>query len=153
VAVTPAVAGDAARGRNYFTGGIRFQNGGAPCMACHTAGNIGQMGGGNLGLDKTDLFTRVGAAGISAMLDNPAFPVMREAFKGKTFTAQEKADLIAFFQQAATEPTRPAAVYSGRMFYAAFFGALVLFIAMYLVWINRREGLSERIRRSQRRAR
>lgn len=153
VASAPAATGDGVKGRALFTGGVRFQNGGAPCMACHTAGNIGQMGGGNLGLDKTDLFTRVGAAGISAMLDNPAFPVMREAFKGKTFTAREKADLIAFFQQVANEPTRPASIYSGRMFYAAFFGALALFIVMYLVWINRREGLGERIRRSQRSAR
>lgn len=150
---TPVAMGDAAKGRALFTGKLAFQNGGAPCMACHTAGNIGLMGGGNLGLDKTDLFTRLGAAGISAVLENPAFPVMREAFKGKAFTAQEKADLVAFFEQAAKEMPQPAAVYSGRMFFAAFFGALALFVVMYLLWINRREGLAERIRRTQRSAR
>lgn len=116
-------------------------------MACHTAGSNTLMGGGNLGKDLTDLYTRLGAAGIQGVLSNIAFPVMREAYKGKPLTPPEIAALTAFFAEVAKEPVRPAWVDSGRLFYAGFFGALALFGAMYLLWLNRRVSLSEKLRR------
>lgn len=137
----------AAQGKALFIGQARFQNGGAPCMACHTAGSNTLVGGGSLGKDLTDLYTRLGAAGIQGVLSNIAFPVMREAYKGKALTPSEITALTAFFAEVAKEPVRPAWVDSGRLFYAGFFGALALFGAMYLLWLNRRMSLSEKLRR------
>lgn len=137
----------AAQGKALFLGQARFQNGGAPCIACHTAGSIPLVGGGSLGRDLTDLYTRLGAAGIQAVLSNIAFPVMRETYKGKELTPSEIAALTAFFAEVAKEPVRPVGVYSVRLFYAGFFGALALFGGMYLLWLNRRMSLSERVRR------
>lgn len=134
-------------GRALFGGQVRFQNGGAPCMACHTAGGLGALGGGSLGKNLTDLHTRLGSAGIQAVLDNPAFLVMREAYKGKTFTPEEKAALAAFFEQTAKETTYPASTYAGRLWFVGVVGALVLFGLMGLLWNNRRESLAEKIRR------
>lgn len=145
---SPLPAGDPARGKALFLGQQHFSNGGAPCMACHTAGNLGQMGGGSLGKDKTDLYTRLGDAGIQAVLTNPAFPVMREAFKGKPLTPEEISALAAFFQQIANQPSQTTPqMNQARLLFAGLGGALVMFVVMYMFWNNRRVGLAERIRR------
>lgn len=140
-------AAQAALGRAFFTGQKAFANGGAPCMACHTAGNLGPMGGGSLGKDLTDLYTRLGEAGIQGVLSSIAFPVMREAYKGKVLTPEEIRALTAYFAEVAKEPARAAWVDSGRLLYAGIFGALALFGGMYLLWLNRRVSPAERIRR------
>ncbi len=147
---TPTAQADPAlaeKGRALFIGQQRFQNGGAPCMACHTAGNFGPMGGGSLGRDLTDLHTRMGAAGIQGVLSNIAFPVMRESYEGQPLTQEEILALTAFFAQTAGKPANSSLLDLGRMLYAAFFGALLLFGLMYLFWKNRRVGLAERLRR------
>src|SRR3974390_88344 len=40
-----AVRGDPETGKDLFTGVARFHNGGPPCMACHSVGGIGALGG------------------------------------------------------------------------------------------------------------
>ncbi len=144
VSTDPALA---AKGQALFLGQQPFQNGGAPCMACHTAGNFGPMGGGSLGRDLTDLHTRLGAAGIQGVLSNIAFPVMRESYKGHPLTPEEITALTAFFAETAGKPGNTASMDAARMLFAGLVGLLVLFGAMYLYWNNRRLGLAERIRR------
>ncbi|GIW27161.1 MAG: hypothetical protein KatS3mg070_0524 [Meiothermus sp.] len=149
-ASAPAAPTDPAladKGRALFLGQQPFKNGGAPCMACHTAGNFGPMGGGSLGKDLTDLHTRLGAAGIQGVLSNIAFPVMRESYKGKPLTPEEITALTAFFAQTAGKPGNTATMDAARMLFAGLLGLLVLFGVMYLYWNNRRLGLAERIRR------
>lgn len=142
----------AARGQALFLGQQRFKNGGAPCMACHSVGNFGPMGGGSLGRDLTDLHTRLGAAGIQSVLSSIAFPVMRESYKGHPLTSEEIEALTAFFAQTAGKPGNTASMDAARMLFAGLVGLLVLFGAMYLYWNNRRLGLAERIRTSSRRS-
>jgi hypothetical protein len=118
-------------------------------MACHTAGHIGLMDGGNLGTDLTRLHARLGEAGVRGVLSNvAAFPVMRESYRGKLLTPGEIDALTAFFAQtAAGPPANPNRVDTARMLFPGLVGLVVLFGVMYLVWINRRQGLAERIRR------
>lgn len=137
----------AEQGRALFLGQQSLANGGAPCMACHTAGQVGVLGGGSLGKDLTDLHTRLGDAGITGVLSSIAFPVMRESYKNKALTEGEIQALVAFFAEAAKQPVHSPAVYSGRLFYIAAAGALLLFVLMFLLWINRRPSLAERLRR------
>lgn len=147
-AASPAPAAEqAALGRALFAGQKAFAKGGAPCMACHNAGNLGPMGGGSLGKDLTDLYVRLGEAGIKGVLANIAFPVMREAYKGKPLTEAEINALVAFFTQASKEARYSSAVYGGRMWYAAVPIALALFGVMALIWLGRRPSLAERLRR------
>ena len=49
-AAAAALKGNAETGKDLFTGAERFANGGPPCMACHSTGGIGALGGGRLGL-------------------------------------------------------------------------------------------------------
>lgn len=144
---TPTDPALAAKGQALFLGQQPFQNGGAPCMACHTAGNFGPMGGGSLGRDLTNLHTRLGAAGIQGVLSNIAFPVMRESYKGKPLTQEEILALTAFFAQTAGKPANTNQMDMARMLFAGLIGLVVLFGFMYVLWNNRRLGLAERIRR------
>jgi hypothetical protein len=121
-------------------------------MACHTAGNFGLMGGGNLGTDLTRLHARLGEAGVRGVLSNvAAFPVMRESYRGKLLTPEEITALTAFFAEtAAGPPANPNQVDMARMLFPGLIGLAMLFGVMYLLWINRRQGLAERIRRRNR---
>ena len=58
----PAVQGNPQIGKELFTGVTRFANGGPPCMACHSVGGIGALGGGNLGPDLTGVASRSSGA-------------------------------------------------------------------------------------------
>ena len=45
-AASAPVQGNPQSGKELFTGVTRFANGGPPCMACHSVGGIGALGGG-----------------------------------------------------------------------------------------------------------
>jgi hypothetical protein len=157
---------DVERGRALFVGEIAFENGGAPCMACHHVGNLGApgggtlakdfidlagnlvaLGGGTLGKDLTDLSRRLGGPGaVEAVLAKPAFPVMRASYAGKPFSAEEKRGLAAYL--ASLEQVGP----TGRGGDTATFwlagsgGMLGLFGLLALAQSRRRPSLAERIR-------
>ncbi len=138
--------GDAARGRALFLGSARFANGGAACVACHTAGQVGALGGGALGPDLSDLYRRFGEAGLASALKTPAFRVMRETYRDKPLTDAEVADLIAFFKAVgAAEPAPQAGL--ARLWQLGLLGMGLLLAAMYAFWPRQRESLAERLRR------
>lgn len=92
-------AGAVERGENLFLGATGLVNGGMACMACHTAGSHGNLGGNGLGPDLTTVHSRLGGTpGLTAVLENPAFLVMRSAYADKPITAQERLDLAAFLE-------------------------------------------------------
>ncbi|AEB12580.1 c-type cytochrome [Marinithermus hydrothermalis] len=138
--------GDAARGRALFLGSARFTNGGAACVACHTAGQVGALGGGALGPDLSALYRRFGEAGLSSALKTPAFRVMRETYRDKPLTDAEVADLIAFFKAVdGAEPAPQAGL--ARLWQLGLLGMGLLLAAMYAFWPRQRESLAERLRR------
>ncbi len=130
---TPA-AGDVEEGKALFLGRVRFEAGSAPCAACHTAGPDGALGGKTLAADLTTVFEDMGGAeGLSEILDNPEFPVMAESYRGKTFTVQEKEDLIAFFAGLGEAEPPPAGGRVGKLEIFGALGMLLLFGFMAFV--------------------
>ncbi len=98
----PAVQGNAESGKDLFTGVVRFQNGGPPCMACHSVGGIGALGGGQLGPDLTKVVERLGgAAGVNAFIAGTPTPTMRAVWSQRPLTDQERANVVGFLSQAA----------------------------------------------------
>lgn len=77
------------RGRMLFEGSMRLQAGGPVCLSCHAAGGAGILGGGGLALDLSHAYARYGDKGLSKVLNNIAFPIMTEVYKGKDLTADE----------------------------------------------------------------
>ncbi|NLG72819.1 MAG: cytochrome c [Chloroflexi bacterium] len=140
--------GSALAGQKLFTGETRLMNGGPACIACHTAPGAGFLQGGSLGPDLTHVIQRYGEAGLASNLDQINFPPMVGSFQNRPLTAQEQADLIAYFQWSDTQASTPASSRTSLMFGLGAGGALILFGMMAIFWPLQRESLSSRLRKS-----
>ncbi|MBE9502831.1 MAG: c-type cytochrome [Proteobacteria bacterium] len=142
VASSPAVvlaetagSGDVAAGKALFTGGQSFENGGPPCISCHSAGDsLGALGGGSLGPNLTKVWE-----------DNPYFidvnwindegvPVMGSVFSRRNVTEDEVQHLQAFF---ASVTQQSSASYTGKFVIISIIGAVVLLIIYSILWSGR----------------
>lgn len=129
----PPPAGDLVAGKGLFTGSRRLQNGGPPCMGCHSIAGIGALGGGALGPDLTEAQTKYGA-GLAFVLASIPFPTMQPIFAGRSLTSQEQADVAAFLQQAvAVRPSRAIA----QLILLGAIGTMLLFGLAHLTWRGR----------------
>lgn len=91
----PATAEDIRRGRQFFTGELRFASDAPACFSCHRVQGMGGWGGGWLGPDLTVATAKFGA-GLTGVIENPAFPTMQNVFI-KTPLAPEEAFQVASF--------------------------------------------------------
>ncbi|GIL15791.1 MAG: hypothetical protein BroJett039_09640 [Chloroflexota bacterium] len=128
--------GNSVVGKELFTGVSRFQNGGPPCMGCHSIGGLGALGGGALGPDLTPAYDKYGgAAGLIGFLGAPPTATMSAVWGRQPLTLAEQADLMAFLQSAtATERPVEALV---PLTVLAIVGALILIVAAQLYWRKR----------------
>jgi mono/diheme cytochrome c family protein len=132
-------------GRDLFVGSNRFDNGGAACVSCHTAGDVGNLGGWSLGPDLTDTLEVFGGeAGLAGWLSNPASPTMRPIFTDRPMTASEVADVVAFLGDA-PEQSKPSDPGDGLIL-AGGVGFLILIGVMAFAWRGMRQTYAERLR-------
>jgi mono/diheme cytochrome c family protein len=142
----PPPAGDLVAGKGLFTGTRRLQNGGPPCMACHSIAGIGALGGGALGPDLTPAFAKYGDAGLASVLATMPFPTMRPIFGTRPLTPPEQADVRAFLGQAvAARPSRAI----GQLTVLALAGAILLLVPAQLIWRRRLIGVRGPLVRGQ----
>ncbi len=126
--------GDPQRGKDLFTGAVRLQNGGPPCLACHDVRGVRLLGGGSLGLDLTRSFAKFGQDGMASILASLPFPTMQPIYQQKPLTTEEQAQLNAFFQLAANKTPRKFTMEIALLSATGFL--LMLFIAP-VVWRKR----------------
>lgn len=142
-AVTEAVYTEEQRRMGYalFYGKQPFVNGPVSCFGCHTMNDRYTMiGGGKLSTDLSDTYSRLGQAGISAILSNPPFPVMKVALEEKELTVEEVEALTAMFQFADQRFTSNPLEYAGTFTVLVF--ALVFamfFVALLYLFYNDRK--------------
>lgn len=127
--------GDPANGKALFIGEARLQNGGPPCMGCHSIAGIGALGGGALGPDLTTAFNTYGDAGLANFLNTVPTVTMNAVWARQPLTADEQADLWAFLKQASVSE-RPADSIAQLTVLAIVIGA-VLTAAAHLYWRKR----------------
>jgi mono/diheme cytochrome c family protein len=131
----PAIAaGDVENGRDLFMGYVHFQNGGPPCMGCHSVGNNGLLGGGAMGPDLTNVSTEMNQTSLVSILSNfgpNISPVMEPIYTEHPLTVSEQADLIAFLiaSEGQTETDRELIVVGISM--AGFVAGTVLLGIIY----------------------
>jgi cytochrome c2 len=143
-AIPPAQVGNAAIGKELFTGAVGLQNGGPGCMACHTVASVGALGGGTVGPDLTHVFQRYGQAGLFSALGTVPFPTMQGIFQGKPLTQTEQADMLAFFAQ--ENQKNVASTASTWNFVGIGLGGfIVLTGASQLLWGKRLKGVRKRL--------
>ena len=130
-------------GRELFQGPVRFTNGGPTCNACHDVMYGGVMGGGTLARDLTDVFTRIGEPGVRAIIENPPFPTMQQAYEGMPLSDSEVVGLLAFLSQAEGRvpmPMRRARGVGVMLLGAGVTGSVFLLGLFSLIWRGRRKG-------------
>jgi mono/diheme cytochrome c family protein len=135
-ATAPAVQGNPEIGKELFTGVARFANGGPPCMACHSVGGIGALGGGQLGPDLTGAAGRYGgAAGLDAFVAGTPTPTMKAVWAQHPLTTEERASVVAFVGQAGVSERPAQAIW--QLGGLAALGLVVLLAIAGLRWQNR----------------
>ena len=135
-AASAPVQGNPEIGKSLFTGATRFQNGGPPCMGCHSVGGIGALGGGGLGPDLTGAVAKYGgAAGLNAFVAGTPTPIMKAIWSRQPLTTEETASVVAFVSQA--EVTQPPAEAIWQLGGLAALGLVVLLAVAGLRWRNR----------------
>lgn len=133
--VVALAEGNAARGKNLFTGPSRFKNRGPNCGACHSVGGIGALGGGSLGPDLTASYARLGDAMILWPEGPGTSPTMNPIFSERPLTDGEKANLLAFFKSAGAGGRSAEQVL--QLAALALAGVAVIALLTHLVWRKR----------------
>jgi cytochrome c2 len=132
----PAVQGNPEIGKDLFTGVARFQNGGPPCMACHSAGGIGALGGGQLGPDLTEVVARLGgAAAVNAFVAGTPTPTMKAVWSQHPLTPEERANVVSFLGQAEVSQRPVQAIWG--LAGLAVLGVVILLTAAAFWWQTR----------------
>ncbi|MBL1172805.1 MAG: c-type cytochrome [Chloroflexi bacterium] len=131
--------GDVTRGKAFFVGDKRFENGGPQCMSCHSIAGIGSLGGGNLGPDLTaNGYTKYGD-GLASFLSSPPTVTMNAIWKNTPLTPQEQADLFAFMKNASVSQREPGALLQIALL--AIVGAAALIALAQFYWGKRLKGM------------
>jgi mono/diheme cytochrome c family protein len=99
----PPRPGSPEAGRALFIGSRAFQNGGAPCGACHGLGGEGIAFTASLGPELSRSLSGVEPADLEALLEALPFPTMAPIYEGRALTPAERADLAAFLVPAARQ--------------------------------------------------
>ena len=147
-AAGPALpAGRASLGLQLFTGQQPLENGGTPCLACHSVQGISALGGGALGPDLTNVYTRFGDAGLAGALSGLPFPTMVGVFKDRPLTPQEQSDLASYFKTAdSSAPAGPAPLPTWVFWLVGTLGMLALFAILAYYWPRQRHSANELLR-------
>lgn len=134
-AIGDATPEDLKNGKDLFEGRVRFANGGPSCISCHNG--LSEVFFSENSFSSKDIgasFSNLGEAGVTAILRNPPFPIMAQAFKGHDLTEAEIHDLLVFLQ-ATKKPKSEVA--SGYLLYGVF-GAATLLILFAGFWYERK---------------
>ena len=96
MAVEIAGSGNYEAGREYFVGEESFENGGPPCISCHSA-SVGSLDGGTLGPNLTKVWEDKFYLIDPEWINGPDTPVMGPIFSKHNLLESEVEDLKAFF--------------------------------------------------------
>lgn len=145
--MTTAIRGNSRAGEKIFEGNTRLANGGPACASCHNITNEYVMAGGALAKDLTDAVSRLSEAGVTAILNNPPFPAMRQAYLNNPLTPIEISDLTAFLGQVDQIGASPQKInYGVYLFTLGLAGAMILIILLGAIWTyGKRNSVNQKI--------
>lgn len=137
--IEDATEEDFLNGQRLFEGRKRLANGGPSCNTCHNGLAKTFFNENSYAKDLSASFATLGEAGVKAILENPPFPVMTQAFKGKKIEPEEVHDLLVFLKNAPTGAIAQAnnSLPSGFLLYGIL-GAAALIILYSGLWYSRK---------------
>lgn len=129
-------------GRALFNGFTPFKNKGSPCISCHNIQDQSLLGGGKIALDLTYSYSKLGPAGLNAILTNPPFPVMRTAMLNHPLTPEETQAIISLLKSVDDRNKANEVPQSGGVLFLAIgiMTALFLLVHTYVFYDNRKIG-------------
>jgi cytochrome c551/c552 len=127
-------------GKLLFMGKKRFENGGPSCIVCHNVTNDDVMVGGLLAKDLTNVFERLGDAGVSGIVSAPPFPAMANSYSNNPLTEIEVKQLTGFFKYV-DEVSEAQEERSGFKLLAGggILGLLIILALVSILWSNRKK--------------
>ena len=134
-----AQPGEIQLGQDLFEGKVRFANGGPSCNACHHVTSDTLLGGGLLAAELSLVFSRMGHAGVRAVIENSPFPVMQVAYAGKDLTGKEINALVGFLQHVDKEHARQMPKEWGWRMFSAGAGGVVVLLGVFSLAGRRRK--------------
>lgn len=133
----PPRAADPARGAALYSGALRLEMGGAPCLACHGIAGAGLAGSSNYGPDLTTVYENFGEAGLTSILQSLPFPSMIPIYADRPLSATEQLDLTAYFAQTAELKVLPPKALGGFIL----LGVIIVFGIGALLGLRRLQGV------------
>ena len=127
------------QGQYLFEGKLRFANGGPSCNACHHVTSDALLGGGLLAAELSLVFSRMGHAGVRAVIETSPFPVMQAAYAGKKLSENEISALVGFLQHADKEHARQMPKEWGWRMFSAGAGGVVVLLGIFSLAGRRRK--------------
>ncbi len=146
-ALLPMTREDAATGYALFTGLRSFKSGGPACFACHTVNKLpGLLGGGRLGPNLSDAYTRLGQqAGLSAWLSAPPGLTMTPIFSRQPLGKDEIHALVSFLNDQAASAANPNAMAVGNFVIISLISSTLFLLVFGLVWSGRFTGVRKKL--------
>jgi mono/diheme cytochrome c family protein len=129
-------------GRALFVGSRPFQNGGAPCGACHAVGGEGMAFTASLGPELSAALAGLDPEPLDGLLETLPFPTMAPIYDGHALTPAERADLVAFLIPAARLGP-PAEAWRFELLGALL--AILLFALLAVAWRGRKGSTRARL--------
>ncbi len=135
----PLTEKDATIGKVLFMGYLPFNNDAPACIGCHTVNsNIGILGGGRLGPNLSDAYTRLGEQrGLGAWLSAPPGITMNPIFKDHQLEEMEIHSLVAFLKDESFSGNAPNAMAAGNFIVFGLLFTILVLISFGLIWSTR----------------
>jgi hypothetical protein len=130
-----------------FSGVQRFENKGPSCISCHNVKNDNLISGGALAADLSDVYERLGKAGVEAMIVGLPFPQMKSSYQDHLVTEEEALLLTAFLKEVSEQRFYQLGTsYQRVLLLWGIIGALMLMGIFPLFWYKRKkESVNKRI--------
>lgn len=133
-----ATEAEIAKGRDLFIGRIRLAKGGPACIACHSAGEAGFLGGGTLGINLTQAYSKYEDKGLTKALKKPGFRIMKEIYAERPLQDDEAFALKAFLYQA-DKAGIPGRDERKKFLFLGLGGTVLMLGVTDLIWRKRRK--------------
>jgi len=133
-----ATEAEALHGEDLFLGRARLASGAPACIACHSAGDAGTLGGGTFAIDLTQVFSRYDEKILTQALKSPGFRVMNEVFSEKPLNDDEVFALKSFLYKVDKSEIE-AADFQKKFVFLGVGGCVVLLGITDLIWKQRRK--------------
>ncbi len=120
-------------GAYLFGGKQRLTNDGPVCSSCHKVTDERIFSSGTLAKDLSESYDNMGSSGLAAIITNPPYPVMKQAYKNHDLTEGEVINLTAYLKSVIEQRAnqRPADfsmkfIIYGLLFFVAIFMSTIL---------------------------